>query len=376
MRATKISLFFAILMILGFIGCQNSPDPLSSDNELDKRTTITPVNWEAGVDTCVELVAGQYNVVGTVCIESVTDSLIITYNVTETDWSITETHLAVVNNPSEFPRTRNGNPKVGHFPYGGYHNNVGFVRIAVPTAGLNSLVYIGAHAVVDFCDPNSGTPVLCPELPESDSMTPFWTPAGSDKIIKMDFATLGTYYGWCVDATRELKPHLGAREVKFFCTYDQSFPTCTTFIERPENLDLINWIINHRDPTWGRNTVQAAIWQLINPSGTGVNWQDPNAPDYFWNNPTQREQIVALAMANGEGYTPDCGEKVLIIAYGPGTDPCDPIRQVVVFEKEVECIPVCDSETAWGFPFVNGQPVPGKSALFGSQWARYFSYQR
>lgn len=375
---------FISIFLLGFIGCQNTDTLNSPDESLDKSRNnsaiaLSAINTTPGAKTCVELVAGQYNVIGSVCVEAFTDYLRITYDVTVPDWSITETHLAVVNDPSQFPRTNNGNPKVGNFPFKGTHTNVGSVSYDVPTSGLNPLVYIAAHAVADFCDPDLGTKILCPQLPVTDVLTPTWTPTGIDKIIKMDFETLGTYYGWCIDASRALHPSRGARNVKFFCTFEQTLPTCETFIEKPENLDLINWIINHRDPSWGRSTVQAAIWQLMNPSGTGVNWQDPDGDDYFWNNATQREQIVSLAKQYGEGYEPECGEKVLIIAYGPGTDPCDPLYQVVVFEKEVECIPAeCTSETAWGFPYDKSltDPYQGKSLLFGSQWARYFSYQR
>jgi hypothetical protein len=375
---------FISISLFAFIGCQSTENINSPDDSINKggnksAFSLSAINITPGATTCVELVAGQYNVIGSVCVEAFTDYLRITYNISVPYWSISETHLAVVNDPSQFPRTNNGNPKVGNFAYKGMHANVGTVSYDVPTAGLNSLVYIAAHAVADYCDPNLETKILCPQLPETDGLTPTWTPTGTDKIIKMEFATLGTYYGWCIDASRALHPSRGARDVKFFCSYDQTLSTCTTFIEKPENLDLINWIINHRDPSWGRNTVQAAIWQLMNPSGTGVNWQNPEGEDYFWNNATQREQIVSLAKQYGEGYEPDCGEKVLIIAYGPGVDPCDPIYQVVVFEKEVECVPgECSSETAWGFSYDKSlqDPYQGKSVLFGSQWARYFSYQR
>ena len=157
----------------------------------------------------------------------------------------------------------------------------------------------------------------------------------------------------------------------FICSYGD-VPACTTFIERPQYLDRVNWLINNLDPTWGKKTIQAAIWEILNPSGDLDDWQGGG----WVHNATLREQIVASAMSEGEGYVPTCGDKVLILVYGVydvNGGPCNPYRQVVAIEVPVECQTNCDSETAWAF---NLPITDGTSAGFpGNNWFRYFGYK-
>ena len=150
---------------------------------------------------------------------------------------------------------------------------------------------------------------------------------------------------------------------------------CTSFVENISNLPLVNWIINHREASWDRNTVQAAIWNLLQPDGGISNWQDPNAPNYFEHNAQLREQIVNAAYANGENYEPSCGDKVLILAYGPETDPCNLSTNIVGFEYTVDCQAQNVVRNAWAFPFENGQPIQDLSKRFSwIGWARYVKY--
>lgn len=369
-----------IIMLFGIIlwGCQSAenitaPDELSKKGVNNNVLSITPINTVPGAETCVELVAGQHTVVGSVCIRTEGTNLKVKYNITDSDWSITETHLAVVGNPNDFPRTSKGNPKVGNFPYKGTHNNMGEVEYTIPIGNLPSRVYVAAHAVVENCNVTP-TVNLCPDFPANSTLTPTWQPGDAPLYtVKgiFDFST-DAYFGFCVDNSRSISNN-NPRTINFICSYD-TLPSCTSFIEKPENLDIVNWIINNRQSNWDRKTLQSVIWKLINPSGGGTNWQYPDSTGYWTHNVTLREEIITLALQH-DGYVPGCGEKVLVLVYGPG-EICNPIRQVLAFEVPVECVPgECDSETAWGFPYNNG-PVPGQSALFGSQWARYFSYLR
>lgn len=378
----KQFLKFLLILSIGIIfsACQSAEDVTSPVSDLDKKggnnnlVVITPINTVPGEETCVELVAGQHYVVGTVCIKTEGSNLKVKYNISNSEWSITETHLAVAGNPDDFPRTSNGNPKVGHFPYKGTHNNVDEVEYTIPISNLPSTIYVASHAVVENCNSVPSTN-LCPDFPVNSTLTPTWQPSDAPLYtVKgiFDFST-DTFYGFCVDNARSISNNR-ARTVNFICSYD-TLPICSTFIERSENLDLINWIINNRQPNWDRKTLQAAIWQLINPSGSATNWQYPDSAEYWTHNATLRQEIVNSAIQYGEGFVPVCDQKVLVLVYGPG-EICNPIRQVLAFEVPVECVPGdCNSETAWGFPYNNG-PIPGKSALFGAQWARYFSYIR
>jgi len=66
------------------------------------------------------------------------------------DWYLKETHLAIATDPCGFPMNKEGNPKVGHFPY--QHENldskVDRYTIALSWA-FDTKLYIAAHAVVE-----------------------------------------------------------------------------------------------------------------------------------------------------------------------------------------------------------------------------------
>jgi hypothetical protein len=73
------------------------------------------------------------------------------YNTTG-GWVMTETHLAVVSDPTLFPMTKTGNPKVGHFPYG--EEDIftetweKIIELSVIPAVTGQELFIAAHAVV------------------------------------------------------------------------------------------------------------------------------------------------------------------------------------------------------------------------------------
>ncbi len=378
---SRLSILFSFLVISSFIlmSCQSS-DVTSPVEKLDKPGTIVwgtnpvAVNGTAGASTDIDLVAGQNMVVGHVTVVQSGDNLEITYY-TDGDWSITETHLMVVATPQDFIINNGGNPKVGQFPYGTTGldgNQAGPYEVPIPSGLTNNMVYIGAHAVVKGnCEGTSTSDFVCGTYPDQATLTPDWNPENQMYTVKFKYNfTPDSSYGFCLDNTRSISD-LNPRTVHFLCSYDD-MPSCTTFIEKPENLDLVNWIINNRQSGWDKKTVQAAIWELINPSGTLDNWYDSTGERYYDHNEILREQIVTMAEQNGEGFVPDCGGSVFVIVYGPG-DICSPIRQVLGMIAPVDCVPTnCSSETAWAFNY----PVDETSTGFpGANWFRYFGYE-
>jgi hypothetical protein len=380
MRKMKSSLFL-LFLILAFSACQNndeivSPETNSVQNQTLEKITMTEINLNnPGANTCIELVAGRNIVVGEVCVDYIesTHKLKVTYTMTEPDWTITKTHVAAVIHPLFFPRTWTLQPRLSHFPYKGTHENVTSVEYMINIPYYYDNVYLAIHAKVEGNMP-SGDPVLEPSLPVTDVMIPAWKPSGTEYMVKSDFNNLGTYFGWSIDNERYLSSGV-SREIRFISTYSEELPGCTAFVENISNLPLVNWIINHREASWDRNTVQAAIWNLLQPVGGISNWQDPNASNYFEHNAQLREQIVAAAYANGVDYEPACGDKVLILAYGPEADPCNLSRNVIGFEYLVDCQTQNVVKNAWAFPYENGQPVLDLSKRFSwIGWARYVKY--
>jgi uncharacterized repeat protein (TIGR01451 family) len=116
----------------------------------------------------------------------------------------------------------------------------------------------------------------------------------------------GNYDGYCIDTDRGIGTS-GTWTAKVFSSYESlpSTLTGTGNIEKPENLDLLNWIINQNfigktasdnAGTFTYGDVQRAIWALIDDvNGTSRlgSWSQAKA-----------DQIIALAQANGEGFVP------------------------------------------------------------------------
>jgi len=108
------------------------------------------------------LLAGQTIDVGTVSVWNDDTNLYVTYNTTG-GWVMTETHLAVVTDPGDFPTNKAGNPKVGHFPYSKenifmttWEQTIEFAELEGWTAG--GPLYIAAHAAIEEVTCFDGTP--------------------------------------------------------------------------------------------------------------------------------------------------------------------------------------------------------------------------
>ncbi|MGA1824192.1 MAG: hypothetical protein ACMUIP_05955 [bacterium] len=65
---------------------------------------------------CQALLAGQTIDAGLVCVEVVGTDLVVTYD-TANGWELVETHLWVGDSLADMPQTKQGNPKIGNFPY-------------------------------------------------------------------------------------------------------------------------------------------------------------------------------------------------------------------------------------------------------------------
>lgn len=104
----------------------------------------------------VPLVAGQTMEVGTVSVTRVGADLVVLFQITDSDWCITETHVAVEEDLSDIPQTPTGNPKIGRFPYGDDSLDcVSSTEVVVPDPG-DGPFYVAAHAVVERCETVDG----------------------------------------------------------------------------------------------------------------------------------------------------------------------------------------------------------------------------
>ena len=151
-----LALLFAI-----FTSCEQEDEIRLSQAEsqviVDKQSQIlleptTLDKEEIEANSCdepveVTLYAGQHIVAGDVRISNSEEALYITYDLNNTSWALTETHL-YVGPEAGIPYTNSGNPQIGHFPYHGQHDKAKEYTYTIPLDGLDDCFVIITHAVV------------------------------------------------------------------------------------------------------------------------------------------------------------------------------------------------------------------------------------
>lgn len=159
--------------------------------------------------------------------------------------------------------------------------------------------------------------------------------------------------GWCAD----LQASIGYNTYTFdvYSSYEDVSGLVNNngdvLFENSDNFDKVNWLMNQsfigtESPNGGSYTyghVQWAIWELI--EGAGNNCTDDC--DYLscdpidqWdndkaNNERLGEEIVAAAVAAGEGFVPQCGQKIVVILASDSVQSL--IMTTDVPEKEIPC---------------------------------------
>jgi hypothetical protein len=314
-----------------------------------------------------DLIAGGGNIksamdVGDVLVWNEGEYLYIEYVVTDGDWCITETHVEVATALADIPQAK-GNPRPGRFTYGGEHDCVAGVTYSIPLSwDAETEVLIAAHGVVQ----TGGANGLGAILPEQVTMavtwpgTDFGAPSYFDATVSGGTMLDGTYDGYCLDTD---SAYPGSATANVYSSYG---PLPQTRIEYPENLDLVNWIINQGfvgqpsgcDGNYTYGDVQWVIWHLLedNPTSGALeslgDWSECRA-----------QEIVDAAYANGEGFVPGCGHVMgtLLIREGDWWN----YQPILIWVP----VPCAEDETVWGGDYY-GTPLefPGKN------WAIYFAY--
>ena len=184
---------------------------------------------------------------------------------------------------------------------------------------------------------------LFPDLPETTYACVDLKP-GSNSYFDLsiaDGALTGDYAAWCVDVARTLdEGH--CFDANVFSSYEV-LPDGV--VDIPDNFDLINWILNQdfvgKSSDGGAGIpytlgdVQWAMWELID---------DANCASCTYLDPYdigRAQEIVDLALANGEGYEPGAGDVLAVVL-----QPTD-VSQVVIIPYPLECEPELECETAF-----------------------------
>ena len=284
------------------------------------------------------------------------------------NWCISKTHLAAATTLAGLPKNSSGNPVIGKFPYKTTHEPC--VTDFTYTIPLNSWVpgtelFLASHA--DARTQYVGLGGLQALLPDTVTIRVTYPIAGGQSYfptltVSNDGFLNGVYNGWCVDTDHTI-PQNTSLTASVYSSYE-SIPA--GLIEYPQNLDLVNWLLNqnyvgtYSPGGYGIYTygdIQRAIWTLVDDtnstSGLGAYSQ------YRVN------EIVNAALLSGEGFVPGCNEQFAIL-FDPHTSSGSQ-QQVVIGQTTLATLGIaCEtrSETAWGW----GSQFPGSS------WAQYFNF--
>jgi len=371
----KFSSIVILSMMLFIISCEKNQDLSDRGMKAGKNPNDMVMMSYAYQDYCggelrADLLASKNTKAGEVIITLEDNLLKITY-VAGNGWTISETHLSVTGNLEEVPANRGGNPVPGLFEYHSEHQPVvTSYTYNVIIQGDPGLIYILAHAVVapvlewktsldEFSGSLPETAIMKVDYPVPGSSSYFTTTISDGGILD------GTYGGWCIDVGNVIYSNT-EYAVKVISSYDPDF-TNMGLVDKPENMHLVNWIINKDYPgkpapqgevfTYG--DVQRTIWLLlendITESGLG-DWSQARV-----------DKILEEAYSNGEGFLPQCGDKIAIVLLPDDfTQPFQiTISPVLLAEFPSACQPLCGkTETAWASGYDFG----------GSNWAMYFTY--
>lgn len=161
--------------------------------------------------------------------------------------------------------------------------------------------------------------------------------------IEGDSILAGSFDAWCVDIDTTI--FYGTDYIADVYSSFDGLEALSPYVDKPENLDKVNWIINQSfvGATAGDGQpftscdVQRAVWTLI----------DNNAmPSCGTTTPSHVTEILAGAAASGAGYVPGCGNFVAVVLVPrtiAGVDAQVIIAQSLVIGEAAPCRTTQDS---------------------------------
>lgn len=188
----------------------------------------------------VPLIAGKSIEIGTVDTWLEEDVLYVSFN---SQWQLIETHLDIVLDPMDFPQTKKGNPKPGHFEYKTTHAPGIYVhtyQIPINIPEETEMLFFAAHAAVEEW--------LDDDLINSESAWAFG--------YEFPGANWATYF---VGAIPEVGPEDGTVTVQL-----SDFPMGSG------HQSLIGLFYHNSDPTDMNNFVAMGGFEIVDGAGSDV----------------------------------------------------------------------------------------------------------
>ncbi|MEC3908856.1 hypothetical protein VOI54_17645 [Tamlana sp. 2201CG12-4] len=365
---------FVVALLFAFFSCQTEElqteelneqlisDP--SDTSKSKKRGKPDLVFDAECDPSVfsnpiNLYAGQHILVGELTVKFNNGNYDITYNITNNEYCLTETHISVVQDPLDFPMA-NGNPIPGQFEFKSTHDCVSSYTYSVP---IDKGTYFAVHGVVNCVPDHIGN--VESNIPET---TGFCLRTGREienarsyfKASIADGALSGDYWAWCVDVSKSIDSSGEDKCYTDFNVYSIN-DDLSGLISQSGNLDNALWLLNNIDTLLdGGNYlyghIQWAFWKLLNDqecNSCNANLKLPAGE----NIKIKGLEIYNLAIANGDGYSPECGEDTMLIIDNG-------VLQPILIPYTIPCDGGDCEETLWA----DGCDFPGNN------WATYFRF--
>lgn len=303
------------------------------------------------------LVAARIHEIGYVEVDKKADSLDIEYVITDSNWTMTKTHLEVKPTLNGIPVNTYGAPSIQSFSLANDHESVFSVKYDNIDVGGWTNVYVSANANVSATvSCKTDTAILNASVPTGPLYQDIVL-TGSPAYFNMflyDFAGnpiyVGYYLGNCVDLDNPILegyPYFPYAVSSY--SSDTSLLKC--LVDKPEHLDLVNYIINtdYKSKIGADGAdVQAAIWTIIDDDNP-VN----GASGIFWKQ-SRVDYIINDAFAKGENYLPSCdGYFAVILDQGCKVGAPVSVQQSI-FYLPVKTVPNAQKTTygectnAWG----------------------------
>ena len=378
MKSIKNIIPLVVLIAIAAVSCEKEVD-YSSERTKKEDSLFKSLYTGEGEDGSFStaLIAGKDIEVSRVIVWNDRGNLFVKYlienDLTPGDLSddgaltlITETHLAVSTSLEAIPLNRGGNPKVGKYEYSTDHSpGVSEYTYEIEnTWERGTVLTISAHAVVEKTGGIDGLEI---SLPVSENLNVYYpgTSAGDpcyfDAVVSGGTMLDGIYDSWCIDTDHII--YSGPNYTYLAEVYSSYEEIPDGVLEQPENMDLINWVINQGfvgkpslypdlNAYYTMGDVQVAIWTLAD---------DEISTSVGPYSMTRVDEIVAAAMESGEEFIPECTERIAVIIV-PVSGAQVTIAQVTFIEVKLPCETI--KESAWG-------QGPG---FRGKNWASYFEY--
>lgn len=348
----KTGIYASVLALLMFIpaGCEADKDKGGTEIKL-----INEGNPGGAASTY--LIAGNSRIIGEINVSVAGKNINVTYKITMEGWRLSETNLAVENDPERIPQTENGNPRPRDFKYSTkHHPSVTEYTYVVPKAGL-STAYIAAHAYVlmpvsESCMSMEEREALIPESAVKVSNTLTSGGPGLYRINLSDAGEIsGEYTGWCADNNQRPADFKTGHLVS---SYSKS-ADLGKIVPIPANLPFLNYMLNKYHGKYALPVIQAAVWRLMNgtfnnPDG-GIELNSDQIKQY--------NNVVSDVLANGRNYLPGQSDYLVILL-----DSGDNKKYQNVLFMFKKCINDYQIEISWG----DGYRFPGNIV------AKYFAY--